>query len=302
MKVLVTGASGFIGSHLYKELSKQGHSVVALVHSLDQSRINQQSLGDNIVSCEISDIKQIHGIFKENTEIDCVFHVAALTVDAGTESPTPHLTNNVHATLNLLECCRLYNVNKFVFSSTWAVYGILPNWREARYLPVDELHPVCPNDYYAVSKVHSETDCKFYHEKYGISSIVLRYSRVYGAGRRRGVLLDFMERALQNKTLRVDGDISLDIVHVHDVVQANILAKQKASGFEIFNIGSGEEVRLYDLALRIRDLIRSSSHIEYKDDRRSRFWYDVSKARRILGFAPQPPEKVLTDYIHSMKM
>lgn len=250
-KSLVTGGSGFIGSHLVNRLVNLGHEVIVLDRVYPKEKNNKakyylQNLSENY-------IKYLH--FFES--VDNVFHLASeVSIPYCVEKPNESMANNTLATMNVLECSRIHKVNKFMFSSTSAVYGntmFIPNYEENQIQ--------CLNTY-SISKYTGEQLCKMYYELYGLKTISFRYFNVFGEGQHKTgqyapVMSIFMRQKKNNEALTIIGQgyQTRDFVHVSDVVHANILASQKdldAYG-QVFNVGTGEGTEIQKIADLISD-------------------------------------------------
>ena len=162
-RILVTGASGFVGSHLTDELKREGAEVLAVdVH------------GKNPI--DIRDGQKIRDLGSGIGKLDLVYHLAALMfVPYSFENPREIYDVNVLGTLNILELCRVHSVSRIIFASSY-VYG------PPSYLPIDEGHPLHPNSPYARSKIMGEGLCRAYHEDYGMQFNILRPFNIYGEG------------------------------------------------------------------------------------------------------------------------
>lgn len=264
-KVLVTGANGFIGSHLYNALDRKGYDVV----DLDKT--------------DIRDFKKILRIFKKEKPYG-VFHLAAILPP---EENKTLFDVNTKGTFNLLEVCRLEGVRRFIYSSSMSVYG-----KNIEYLPVDERHPTNVSDFYGLTKLLGEELVRFYAKQYNLNVVVLRYSGVYGPGKDQGAVAYFIKNAKLNKPLRILNNISWDIIYVKDVVEANIKAFEKLDKikFEVINIGTGKEINIKDLAKKITRITGSKSKIIFNKSKKSsaprHFYFNINKAKRLLKFKP----------------
>ncbi|MEM2856260.1 MAG: NAD-dependent epimerase/dehydratase family protein [Candidatus Nitrosocaldaceae archaeon] len=276
MRVIVTGASGYIGSNLIKLLSREGLDVISIInrHTLDFGKV---------VECDLRKRGEIDKIFID--KVDAIIHLAGQVYNKNA-SDDDYIEYNLNITRNILDACIKYDVKKFIFASSMAVYGINAGWFESLYLPIDENHPLRPYEYYGLSKYLSEILCKFYNERYGIDTTILRYSRVYGPSS-KGFINDSIRKALKGEMIVINSDISTDFVFIDDVVNSTRNALS-LKGFNIFNIGSGEEVRLLELAEMIINNLQSNSQVTVIDKKRSRFYYDITNARLRLNYNPLP--------------
>jgi UDP-glucose 4-epimerase len=286
VKILLTGAAGFLGKHLTKAATPLGQ-VIAV------DRIGP-GIADNCAAerVDLSNPEEVRSLF-ERWHPDVVLHAAARIPQFPNDDIYTFFDDNVRATVNIYHCALLTGVRRIVFSSTMSVYG------RPQSLPVGEDHPTVPDTPYALSKIQAELTGRCYAES-ELETTVLRYSGIFGTGRRWGAVPAFIARCLQNDalTLNAGGRPSSDFVWVEDVVQANLLALQysQSNNFEVMNIGSGVELTVGQLAGMIRDLCGSHSAIEAAEDsspRDFRFSYDIGRARERLGFVPTPMEAAL---------
>lgn len=291
MKILVTGAAGFLGKQLTKAATPLGQ-VIAV------DRIGAGKAQDCAVEhADLSNADEVRTLF-EHWHPEVVLHAAARIPRSASDNIYTFFDDNVRATVNIYHCAFLTEVRRIVFSSSMSVYG------RPQSLPVGEDHPVVPDTPYALSKIQAELIGRCYAES-GLETTVLRYSGIFGAGQRSGAVPAFIAQCLQDAplTLNAGGRPSSDFVWVQDVVQANLLALQSSQShnFEVVNVGSGEELTVGQLARMIRDLCGSRSPIQTVEDsspRDFRFSYDIGRARERLGFVPTPMEAALKECIH----
>lgn len=243
-------------------------------------------IGLSTQSCDLIDRKQVESLFDRVGRVDCVIHLAGQTFKKGLSEPHTYFDSNFRSTLNILECCRSRQIQRVVLSSSIAVYGLAQGQGKPDYTPVDEKHRIQPFDFYDASKAHAEQLLEFYSARYGITGTVLRYSRIYGPGTDKAIVYGAVRNALANKRIDVFGDITSDFVYIEDIAKINLAACKRQEGFEVFNIGSGAEVSLYQLCSKIVELTGSSSELNYTKDPHARFSLDISKARNMLGYEP----------------
>jgi UDP-glucose 4-epimerase len=300
MRVLVTGATGFIGRHLCRSLLEDNVQVVALFHRNtceNLAFIGQQS-SPQCVQGDLRDSAALQEILEQN-DVEAVLHLAA-HIPRGHSAQDPFLSFEVNCrgTLNLLQACQLASVRRFVYASTLSVY----NFRYPAYLPVDELHPEAPVDLYGASKLVAETYCRFYAQRRGIRTVVLRLSGVYGPGREGGVITNFTRSALLGEPFHLSASPSQtkDFIYVQDAVSAFVLALYATErlDFDLVNIGSGEEVSIQQVLEWILNFTGSNVHISFASNSPgSRFVFDIAKARHLLGFAPVPMRQRVKEYV-----
>ena len=293
MKTLVTGAAGFIGSHLCEFLVERGCHVLGIDNFIDNyaRSIKESNLAavksspyfefveENLLEVDLLGLLE---------GMDVVFHQAALP---GVRSSwgrnfREYTDNNILGTQALLEACKERTVQKFIFASSSSVYG------ETMDLPMTEDSLPLPVSPYGVSKLAAEHLCSLYHRNFGIPAVALRYFTVYGPRQRPDMAFHrFIRWALENKLLQIygDGEQSRDFTHVDDIVSANWLAAEKAEAGEVFNIGGGSRVTLNRVIEIIRDFVGREPEIRcvetQKGDVRHTF-ADMTKAEERLGYSP----------------
>lgn len=288
--VLVTGGAGFIGSHIVDRLSPENEVIVldnlfsGLISNLEESK-------DQItfIKGDIQDKALVKDIV---AEVEFVFHLAAHVGNIRSlKDPYFDMDVNIKGTLNLLEACRDSNIKRFVYTSSGAIFG------EAKYLPIDEDHPLNPESPYAVSKLAAEKYCFAFHKVYDVPTVALRYFNVYGprqdTSEYANAISIFLSKTKEGKPLTIfgDGKQTRDFVFIGDVVNANILAAtQPAAAGEIFNIATGRATSINQLTDLIKQVSARESQITYaasragevRDSRAS-----IEKARKLLGYNPK---------------
>ena len=293
-KVLVTGGAGFVGSHLTEALIEKGCEVTILDNLSDgflENIANAQESGE--VTFIKGDVRNTETCLKATADVDLVFHKAAqINPVLAVENPALDFEINARGTLNMLDAARKNGVKKFVFAST-NVYA------NPKYLPVDEKHPIDLLSPYAASKLSGEAYCIVYNNTYGLKTVRLRYTNIYGPRQRTtknesGVITIFIGRILKGMRPMIfgDGQQTRDFIYVSDVVQANILAAESEhSKGEVFNIGSGKETSIVSLADIIRKITkREDLTTEWGPERAADFKRcaaDISKANKTFGFTPK---------------
>ena len=296
MKVFFTGGAGFIGSHLVEELLRRKAQVTVFDNFSTGRKENLQHLLQN------KDLKVLKGdVLKQHTlevmkTFDMIFHFAAeLEITRGIEDPSTDLKTNALGTLNVLEVMRKNDLDNLVYASSAGIYG------QAQYLPQDENHPLNPQWPYGVSKLSGEKYCTAYYNLYGIRTVSLRYSIVYGPKEwYRRVLTRFIRRVLENEPPIIfgDGRQTRDFVHVKDAVDVTLKAatSDKAAG-QVFNVGSGIGTSINELAeIVIKHSGKKVKQI-YKNPKPGEMGrklgelvdltLDITKAREILGYQPK---------------
>jgi len=287
MKVLVTGGSGFIGSHIVDTLVEQGYEVV-VVDNLSTTSGKNLNPRARFYEMSICDVRLADLFEQEKPEV--VNHQAAqVIVIKSLEDPIHDAEQNILGSLNLILNSIRFGVKKIIYASTGgAVYG------DPEYLPVDEEHPVNPISQYGVSKHTIEHYLHVYSIQCEIDYVVLRYSNVYGPRQKitegSGVVPVFTRQILQGvqPTIFGSGDKTRDYVYVADVVHANLIAMQ-ANVRGIYNIGTGIETsdkEMFDTLAKILDYQGTPHYAQARKGEIHRSCLNNSKALRDLGWEP----------------
>jgi nucleoside-diphosphate-sugar epimerase len=291
----VTGGAGFIGSHLADRLISEGFEVNVLD---DFSTGCLENIKDylNCPSFRLirGDVRR-RGVVREALrDVDYVFHLAAIaSVPLSINKPKLVSEVNVSGTLNLLWESLRFNVKRFIFTSSCAIYG------EPAYMPIDEEHPTNPVSPYAASKLSAEHYCRTFHKTYGLETVILRLFNAYGPRQERspysGVIAKFIDALKSGRVLTIfgDGEQTRDFIYVDDVVDALILASRhsECAGMT-FNIGSGIETSINQIAYKLIKIFGSNIkpiHLESRAGDVRRSYANISKARNILGFRVNTP-------------
>ena len=237
MHILVTGGAGFIGSHLVDALLEAGHDVTVF-DNLSTGCRDQVPEQARFVQGDIRDEAALKVLFGEG-HFDVVFHEAAQTqVSYSLAHPREDAELNVLGLINVLEQCRRQGVQKFIYSSSAAVYGDNPK------VPLDESEPLAPASFYGLTKVTAEKYIQLYGDLFGLPYAILRYANVYGERQGNGGeggVVGLFARALargEDLTIFGDGEQSRDFVYVKDVAQANVAAIDGEVPSGIYNIST----------------------------------------------------------------
>jgi nucleoside-diphosphate-sugar epimerase len=256
IRVLVTGGAGFIGSHLAEALVAEGTEVTILDNLSTGSMDNLGEIRDRVVFVQ-GDIRDRSVLESAVEDTDAVFHLAAMvSVPRSVEDPVESAMINDIGTLSVLEAARRAGTPRVVLSSSCAVYG------DSALLPKQETMAPEPLSPYALQKLNGEGYARLYHELHRLDTVCLRYFNVYGprqdpSSDYSGVISLFMTRAVleESPVIYGDGRQYRDFVFVKDVVKANLLALGAPHvGGKLFNVGTGDFVRINDLWEKIRRL------------------------------------------------
>ena len=275
-------------------LVRDGCGVVVL-DDLSTGRLEniKHHLGSGNVVFVEGDVRDKRVVDEAVKGVDAVFHLAAITsVPYSIRNPDVTHEVNVSGTMNLLEASLRWDVDRFIYVSTCAVYG------EAEYLPLDEKHPTNPVSPYAESKLAAEQCCREFQEAYWLKATILRVFNAYGLRMRKdqygGVIARFVERLRGGKppVIYGSGSQTRDFIHVEDVVQAmmRVLGSGEAVG-GTFNIGTGVPTTINQLAQLLTQMVGSEGvRPRYRGVRRGdvrHSYADVRRAGKALGYEPR---------------
>ena len=288
--VLVTGGAGFVGSHIVDRLSPE-NKVTVLDNLFTGSLSNLEGSKDRItfVKGDILDEALVKDLV---SEADYIFHLAA-NVGNIKSLKDPHFDMNVNikGMLNLLEACRNSNVKRLVYSSSGAIFG------EAKYLPIDEDHPLNPESPYAVSKLAAEKYAFAFYKVYGIPTASVRYFNIYGprqdTSEYANAVSIFLSKTSKGEPLTIygDGEQTRDFVFIGDVVTANLLAAiHPAAAGEIFNISTGLATTINQITEILKEVSGRESQINFAPSRAGEVLHSratIEKASKLLGYAPK---------------
>jgi UDP-glucose 4-epimerase len=290
-RVVVTGGAGFVGSNIVANLVRHSADVIVLddFYTGSPAGLEPHLDGIEVVRGSVTDLEQVRTVL---AEAEVVIHAAARNIIVSTRNPREDYEVNIGGTLNVLLTAREFGVSRVVYTSSASVYG------NPRYLPINEDDITNMLSPYSVSKYAGESYCKAFYESYGLSTSIVRYSNVYGRGQSPenpycGVIAKFFEAALQGEPPRIhgDGEQTRDFTYVDDAVDATLLAafSPKAEG-QIYNIATGRETTVTELARKIISLCGTDVEPEYVDrrdiDNIRRRILNIEKIRRELRWTP----------------
>ena len=296
MKVLVTGADGFIGSHLVETLVKNGHEVRAFVLYnsfnswgwLDES---DKSIRDSI-DVFAGDIRDPHGVDKAVEQQEVILNLAALiAIPYSYHSPDTYIDTNIKGTLNILQAARRHGVKRVVQTSTSEVYGT------AQYIPIDEVHPLHPQSPYAATKVGADQLALSFHASFDVPVGILRPFNTYGPRQSARAVIPTIISQLANKSKVKLGSLSptRDFSFVQDTANGFLAAAQSdAIVGQTINLGSGFEISIKETAETIARLMNAK--LELVDDEQrvrpensevERLHASIERAKTLLGWQPE---------------
>ena len=269
MRVLITGAAGFIGRHIDKALSKAGHHVIGL-----DAVLAHPGYAAGWVTADIT-----RPLPKFN--LDAVIHLAAVANPRECDTdPTKAFNVNVNGTHQVLAMALMSGAKKVVFSSTAHVYGISP-----RYLPTDESHPLWLQNNYTLTKILGEQLCHLYYENHGLSYTALRLFNAYGLGQVRGYFIPDMIAKARTGGFELKGaNTTKDFVWIDDVARAFVLALETPFVGAV-NIGTGVETQLGAIARQVAEAEGVPCGLTNAPDA-TRMCAQYSRATKVLGWQP----------------
>jgi NAD dependent epimerase/dehydratase len=296
-KILITGADGFIGSHLTETLLRQGHDVRAFVY---YNSFNSWGWLDRLpaeltrdLDVFAGDIRDPHGVASAVDGCDVVLHLAALVaIPFSYHSPATYVETNVMGTLNILQAARRFGVQKIVHTSTSEVYG------SARRVPMNEDHRLLGQSPYAASKIGADQLALSFYHSFDIPVAIIRPFNTYGPRQSaRAVIPTIITQILGGaRTLKLGAlHPTRDLSHVADTVSGFIaMACSDAAVGEVINVGSGLETSIGDLAASIADIMEADVAIEAEAARLrpeksevARLLADITKAGNLLEHTPR---------------
>lgn len=293
-KVLVTGAGGFIGSHLAERLVEEGAEVRALVHYNalgSHGWLDHSSLGGSM-DIVVGDLCDRDSIRRAMEGRGLVFHLGALiAIPYSYLAPMSYLRTNTEGTANVLQCARELGVERLVHTSTSEVYGT------ARYVPIDEAHPLQGQSPYAASKIGADKMAEAFHLSFGLPVVTVRPFNTFGPRQSsRAVIPTIISQCLAGASLALGNlDPTRDLNYVANTVDG-FLAAGTVAGVEgrTFNLGTGREISIRDLAALIGRLTGRELEVA-REDRRvrpgqsevERLLAGAGKARAELGWTPR---------------
>jgi dTDP-glucose 4,6-dehydratase len=295
--ILVTGADGFIGSHLTEALIRTGAKVRAFVqyNSFNSYGWLDHTGFDISEHCEIfaGDIRDPNGVRKAMTGCDTVIHLAALiAIPFSYHSPDTYVETNIRGTLNVLQAAKDQGVSRVVHTSTSEVYGT------AQFVPITEEHPLVGQSPYSASKIGADQIAISFNRSFGTPVVILRTFNTYGPRQSARAVIPTIITQIASGLRKINlGSISptRDFNFVSDTVNGFITASTSPLGVgEVINIGSNYEISIGDTARLIAELMGKEIELSVDNERLrpeksevERLWASNSKAKKLLGWEPK---------------
>jgi UDP-glucose 4-epimerase len=290
-RILVTGGAGLVGSHIVDELVRQGAGEVVVYDSLVRGKPDHLAwaIANGNVRLVQGDIRDRAALGEAFRGVDLAFHQAAMWLRQCQERPREGIEANVLGTFNVLEACVEAGVQKIVAASSSSVYG------DGLYLPTDEVHPFNNDLFYGMTKVAGEQLLRCFYKAHGLKYVAFRYLNVYGPRQPyqaayMDVIMHFLNRIDAGEPPRIEGDgtQTVDLVYVADVARANVVAMQSDVENDVFNVASGKETSLNELADVLLELSGRAdlrpTHVPRDGRLVTRRWGSPDKAKELLGF------------------
>jgi len=281
MKVVVTGANGFVGLHTVRGLLDAGYNVLAT--DIADSKLKTEFKGDK--RCSIATINILDEDFKNIIKKgDKVLHLAAIArFDEARRNPQRAVKVNIEGTLNIIKACIEKKAERLVYSSTGSVYS------HNAPIPIREDAEREPDSIYGLTKKQAEEWIFLYGEN--LPYVILRYGYVYGKGKDWGAVGAFLKRLKEGKRpIIFGGKQTNDFIYIKDIVQANLLALETEHVRRAYNVGSGRAMSIKDVCELCIDAMKTDLTMEIKPARVFDFpvfVYDISKAQTLLNFEPK---------------
>ena len=268
MKILVTGAPGFLGSHLTEKLVELGHDVRALVHydSNNNWGFLEKSKYKDKIEFVVGDIRDYDSVFSAMQGVDEVFHLAALIgIPYSYLSPLAYIKTNIEGTYNVIQSARQLNTKNIMITSTSETYG------SAQYTPMDENHPKVGQSPYSATKIGADNLALSFHKSFGLPIKIVRPFNIYGPRQSARAIIPAIATQILNgvKSIKLGNlDAKRDLTFVKDTVMGFIeISKQEKFSGESVNIGMNEEVSIKELVEKISKIANKEVTIEVDKQR-----------------------------------
>ena len=294
-RVLITGGAGLIGSHIADLLVQEGVPEIIILDNFTRGRREniESAMASGRVRVVEGDIRDRQLVHTTMQDVDLVFHQAAIRITHCAQDPRLALEVLADGTFNILEAAVQAQVKRVVAASSASIYGLADE-----FPTTEKHHPYNNRTLYGAAKAFNEGLLRSFNDMYGLSYVALRYFNVYGPrmdiyGAYTEVLIRWMDRIASGKPpiIMGDGSQTMDFVFVEDIARANILAAKSMVSDDVFNVASGKEVSLADLAHSLLHVMGSDLKPEYGPARTvaavSRRLAETQNARNKIDFEAQ---------------
>lgn len=303
MKILVTGGSGFIGSHLVDVLLEQNHSV--LIYDLAPPRFNQDC---GYVQADVTDLDSL---IKYSDGYEIIYHLAAeANVNRFFDNPIYSNSITSSSTLNVLEAARQNKVRRVLLASTEWIYGSVQG-NDSEQITEETPFAQNPDHLYTSSKIAAELFCKNYKRLYDVNYTIMRYGIPFGErARPETVTPIFIHKILNNEEITIHGDGSQtrQFIYVRDLAMGNSLCLKPDAENQVFNINGSEVISVIEIVRTLEELLGKKTKLLFVDDRKGNYkgrFISSQKAKKFLGWVPEwtyrnALEKYLSVYLQEM--
>ena len=285
MKILVTGGSGFIGSHIVDVLLEKGHQVK--IYDVDAPRYNQE--------CDYikADVLDLNRLIQESKDYDVIYHLAA-EADVNRFFNSPYYSNLITScsTINVLEAARINNISRVLLASTEWVYGS-PKGNEDEIITEETSITNNPDHIYTSSKIAAEMFCKNYKRLYGVNYTIMRFGIPFGERARESTVTPiFLNRILNDEEITIHGDGSQtrQFIYVKELAKGCVACLHKNAENQIINLEGKERISVLDIVRNLEDILKKKARIKFIEDRAGQFkgrLISGEKAKRLLGWEPE---------------
>ena len=294
-KILVTGGCGLIGSTTIDQLLREDVEKIVIFDNLVRGSMHNvaEILKDKRVELVKGDIRDVNATRRATEGMDAVIHMAAIRITACAENPREALEVMCDGTFNVVEAAHLAGVKKIVAASSASIYGLADN-----FPTIENDHPYNNRTWYGASKIMLEGLLRSFNDMYGTEYCAFRYFNVYGPrmdihGKYTEVLIRWMERidAGVPPLILGDGKTSMDFIYIDDIARANVAGLKSDVSDEVFNVASGVETTLLELAEALMRVMGKNLKPEFGPERKvnavPRRLASTEKAKRLLGWEAQ---------------
>jgi UDP-glucose 4-epimerase len=294
-KILVTGGCGLIGSTTIDQLLREDVGRIVIFDNLVRGSMHNvaEILNDKRVELVKGDIRDVAAVRRATEGMDAVIHMAALRITACAADPREAHEVMCDGTFNVVEAAHQAGVKKIVAASSASIYGLADN-----FPTTEKDHPYNNRTWYGAAKVMLEGLLRSFNDMYGTDYVAFRYFNVYGPrmdihGKYTEVLIRWMERveAGQPPLILGDGKTSMDFIYIDDIAAANVAGLKSDVSDEVFNVASGVETNLNELAEALMRVMGARLQPEYGPERKvnavPRRLASIEKTRRMLGWEPK---------------
>ncbi|CUU58512.1 UDP-glucose 4-epimerase [Parafrankia irregularis] len=291
-RVLITGGAGLIGSHITDQLIPHEPAEIVLLDNFTRGRHENiaAALESGLVTVIEGDVRDADTVAKAMAGVDLLFHQAAIRITQCAQEPRLAYDVLATGTFNVLEAAVEAGVSRVVAASSASIYGLAEQFPTA-----ENHHPYDNRTIYGAAKLFNESLLRSFNDMFGLDYVVLRYFNVYGQrmdahGAYTEVLIRWMERIERGERPLIfgDGSQTMDFVHAVDIARANIAAARSDVSDQVYNIASGQETSLLELARALCEAMGSDLEPEFGPERKTnpvpRRLADISRARDDLGF------------------